>query len=193
MRAVRWRAGIWRCAHWRVQLFVSVCCTGKSAASGLSSCAACAVGTVAPSAGTGSCQQCAAGRYQNATGQTACHLCDAGEFSMHQSVAVTRTGPTFAAPLTCLTHLSCIALLRSLADSGRSNAALGSAACTSCAAGKFSSDAGTADCSPCAPGQYQGGTGQTVCQLCSAGECSRRTAITDLLVLTFTIRTRGQN
>jgi len=128
--------------------------------SGLSSCAACMVGTFMATAGSSVCLSCSVGKYAM-TGATTCISCAAGTYSSGSglsSCAACMVG-TFMATAGSSVCLSC---------SVGKYAMTGATTCVSCASGTFASSISTSACKLCLAGTYAMG-GATACLACPLG------------------------
>jgi hypothetical protein len=130
--------------------------TDRLAASGATSCQACAPGSFSR-APTISCALCAAGSVTdnlNGTGSTSCKACVAGLYSNSSQIPCTHCRPG------------------SIASTGQFN---GSVACTECAVGRYSNVSTVASCTICTAGSMTdtlNDSGATSCTACLPGQFS---------------------
>ena len=125
-----------------------VCKAGYSKSS-VGTCDACAAGKYSGADST--CQNCTAGQY-SPVGSASCMNCSAGQYSSAGSIC-----------------LNCAA--GSVSPTGST----GPAACTQCAAGKYTITAGSSVCIDCGAGKYSAATSATIsttCVSCGAGTYS---------------------
>lgn len=144
-------------------------------------CQSCPVGTFSSAINALSCSKCPAGMYSDVAGaltNETCQTCPAGTYSAEGSSSCTPcVVGTYSAIEGAVSNATC-----TKCAAGRASNILGantSETCGICPAGSFSLE-GSATCTLCRPGTYSTQQGGTTCTLCDAGYASAATGASDL-------------
>jgi hypothetical protein len=118
-----------------------------------------------------SCAACVAGKFKIAIGPSVCSNCESGKYSA--SVGADSITACEACPTNSIAPEASNELTDCLCNAGYTVTAVG--LCTACKAGKFKAQTGSAECSECIAGTFSttlAATSIDTCQPCDAGQYS---------------------
>ena len=141
----------------------------NSSTAGVSSCTACAAGSITAATGQTSCTLCGAGSYAPTSSLAACLACDAGTFSNSSGATVCSKCPVgyFSTKVGSFGATSC-----TQCGVGTFTDAMGQGSCLQCPQGQYGNQLGQSGCSQCGVGTYTNTLGNVGCTNCSAGTYS---------------------